>query len=248
MVHDRASFGGVLLAIGTLYLWLIEFPLRAKMAWSWWTLLLSGATGFASFLAYLGFGYLDVWHGVATLALLPCFVLGLVFSWRSLKGTRDAACLLKPAAWTSWLSTYGIGRAGLLLGGLGVAGAGMTILTVGMTSVFVPQDLAFMGVSAAELRSLNPRLVPLIAHDRAGFGGALLSCGVALSLCVWCAKLSPSLWQALALVWAGGFVPTLAVHLAIGYTDPIHLAPALTGAVLSLIGLGLTYRPMMRPK
>src|SRR5829696_7182294 len=28
MIHDRTSFGGVLIAIGTLYLWLVEFPLR----------------------------------------------------------------------------------------------------------------------------------------------------------------------------------------------------------------------------
>ena len=28
MVHDRATFGGVLIAIGVLYLWLTEFPLR----------------------------------------------------------------------------------------------------------------------------------------------------------------------------------------------------------------------------
>ena len=34
--------------------------------------------GFVSFLAYLGYGYLDTWHGLATLVLLPCFVLGLV--------------------------------------------------------------------------------------------------------------------------------------------------------------------------
>jgi dihydroorotate dehydrogenase len=42
---------------------------------------------------------------------------------------------------------------------------------VGMTRVFVPQDLAFMGLSAERLRALSPTLVPLIAHDRAGFGG-----------------------------------------------------------------------------
>ena len=35
MVHDRASFGGVVLAIGLLYLWLTEFPLRARLAWAW---------------------------------------------------------------------------------------------------------------------------------------------------------------------------------------------------------------------
>src|SRR5204862_1124181 len=28
MMHDRVSFGGVLLAIGVMYLWLTEFPLR----------------------------------------------------------------------------------------------------------------------------------------------------------------------------------------------------------------------------
>src|SRR5437764_3413397 len=77
MVHDRVSFGGVLIAIGVMYLWLAEFPLRRREPWAWWTLAASGAVGFASFLLYLGYGYLDSWHGAATLALLPCFVVGL---------------------------------------------------------------------------------------------------------------------------------------------------------------------------
>jgi hypothetical protein len=141
-----------------------------------------------------------------------------------------------------------MGRACLLIAGLGVTGAGLTILVVGMTAVFVPQDLAFMGVSTAELQTLNPRLVPLIAHDRAGFGGALFSCGVALSLCVWCAPSSPSLWQVLALAWVAGFGATVVVHVAIGYTDPIHLAPAIAGALFSLAGLVLTYRTMTCPE
>src|SRR4051812_47692013 len=47
MFHDRVSFGGVLVAIGSLYLWLVEFPLRRGEAWAWWLLLLSGAVGFA---------------------------------------------------------------------------------------------------------------------------------------------------------------------------------------------------------
>jgi hypothetical protein len=29
MIHDRVSFGGSILGVGTLYLWLAEFPLRA---------------------------------------------------------------------------------------------------------------------------------------------------------------------------------------------------------------------------
>src|SRR6185436_17739267 len=78
MFHDRASFGGALIAIGTLYLWLAEFPLRRGEPWAWWLFIVSGTTGFGSFLAYLGYGYLDSWHGAATLVLLPLFVLGLV--------------------------------------------------------------------------------------------------------------------------------------------------------------------------
>ena len=78
MYHDRGSFGGALIAIGTLYLWLAAFPLREREPWAWWTFLVSGLAGFASFLAYLGYGYLDTWHGVATLLLLPCFAWGLI--------------------------------------------------------------------------------------------------------------------------------------------------------------------------
>src|SRR5262245_37086433 len=35
MFHDRVSFGGALIAIGWLYLWLVQFPLRAGEAWVW---------------------------------------------------------------------------------------------------------------------------------------------------------------------------------------------------------------------
>ncbi len=76
MFHDRVAFGGVLLAIGALYCWITAFLLRDGEGWSWWALLLSGAVGFASFLAYLGYGYLDTWHGAATLLLLRCSASG----------------------------------------------------------------------------------------------------------------------------------------------------------------------------
>src|SRR5664279_5655729 len=88
MVHDRVSFGGVLLAIGVMYLWLAEFPLRKGESWAWWALAISGGAGFLSFLAYLGYGYLDSWHGAATLGLLPLFIAGLVLT-RSLRVDRQ---------------------------------------------------------------------------------------------------------------------------------------------------------------
>src|SRR5262249_38993398 len=131
---------------------------------------------------------------------------------------------------------------------LGATAAGSVILVVGMTAVFVPEDLTYLGIGVAELRALNPRLVPLIAHDRAGFGGALISAGSAASLCVWCGRPGRALWQALTLAGIAGFVPAIGVHFAIGYTDAFHLAPAVIGAAIYFTGLLLTYAPMIRSR
>jgi MFS family permease len=245
MVHDRISFGGALVAIGLLYLWLAEFPLRQGQAWAWWAFLASGVFGFASFLAYLGYGYLDAWHGVATLFILPCFVVGVARSRAVLSRRVRIRSLFRPAVGVPWFSAHGLGRVCLLATATGMVGAGLTILVVGMTCVFVPQDLEFLGVSVPELHALNPRLVPLIAHDRAGFGGAVCSCGIALFVCVWCGTPSRALWQVLCLVGLVGFGTAIGVHPAIGYDDPVHLAPATCGAALYLAGLVLTYRPMI---
>ena len=56
---------------------------------------------------------------------------------------------------------------------------------------FVPEDLEFMNICAAALYDY-PKLVPLIAHDRATFGGMLISCGFATLL--------PALWM--LIKWA----------------------------------------------
>jgi hypothetical protein len=124
MFHDRVSFGGSLIALGSLYLWMAEFPLRQRQAWAWWLFVISGLLGFATFLSYLGYGYLDTWRGVA-----------------------------------------------------------------------------------------NPRLVPLIAHDRAGFGGGLFSTGIVVFFCVWCGKPSRSLWQVLCVAGIAGFGTAIGIHL-----------------------------------
>ena len=126
-----------------------------------------------------------------------------------------------------------------------VAG-GATILYIGTTTVFVPQDLAFMGVMPEQLHAVNPRLVPLIAHDRAGFGGGLLSTGLIVALCTWCGAPSRSLWEALLCAGLAGFGCAIGVHLVVGYTDPSHLGPAVAGALLFVAGLILTRRPMHR--
>ena len=53
MFHDRVSFGGVIIAIGILYLWLTEFPLKTRRG--------MGVVGFGDFRR----------HRVLQLSLLP---------------------------------------------------------------------------------------------------------------------------------------------------------------------------------
>lgn len=244
MFHDRVSFGGTLIAVGSLYMWMAEFPLRRGEAWSWWLFIVSGMIGFGSFLAYLGYGYLDTWHGLATLFLFPCFVMGLVRSYAFLPKPAPIGSLLKPSVSVPWRSLFGLGRLCLLATAVGMILGGLTIMTVGMTRVFVPQDLTFMGITAADLNAINPRLIPLIAHDRAGFGGGICLCGVTLLFCVWCGRPSKSLWQVLCLAGVVGFSTAIGTHPLVGYNDLIHLAPAMLGAMMFTIGLFLTYRPM----
>ncbi len=243
MVHDRISFGGVLIAIGTVYLWLSEFPLRRRERWAWWAFAISGSAGFLSFLTYLGYGYLDTWHGMATVALAPVFVGGM---WMTrARAGEGAGATQKPAI--DFRSARGIGHILVLAATFGIVCAGLTIMTVGMTSVFVPTDLAYMGVTPEELRAFNAHLVPLIAHDRAGFGGALVSCGLAMFIAALYGFPSRSLWQALGIAGATGFGAAILVHPAIGYTTPIHIAPAIFGCCVFATGLALSFSSSRSP-
>ena len=230
MFHDRVAFGGTLIAIAVLYLWLATFPLRDGARWAWWAFALSGALGFGSFLAYLGYGYLDSWHGAGTLALLPLFVFGL---WKSRK--------IATAPTTPWLRSDDaktrplltrVGRWGLVATGLGMVSAGLSILVIGATRVFVPQDLAFIGLTRGDLVTLNAHLVPLIAHDRAGFGGGLASAGVLVALCAWYARPARAFHEATVIAGVAGFGCAIAVHYLEGYTDVTHLGPTFAGATL----------------
>jgi hypothetical protein len=235
MFHDRVAFGGTLIAVAVFYLWLAAFPLRDGERWAWRAFAVSGVAGFLSFLAYLGYGYLDTWHGAATLALLPTFIVGLARSSRLAIRPPSSWRRANPAA-PAALRT---GRWLLLATAAGLVAAGLTILVVGMTRVFVPQDLAFMGLTRDALHDVSPRLIPLIAHDRAGFGGGLTSTGLLIAFCAWYAQPGRAFIQTVALAGLAGFGCAIGVHFVEGYLDLTHLAPAFAGALLFLAGLSL---------
>ena len=188
MFHDRVAYGGTLLSLGSGYLWLAAFPLRARESWAWWALTFSGTIGFLAFLTYLGQGYLDSWHGVATLFLLPVFCCGL---WRAHIPHTPLT-----HTWTARQTVSGPELWGRILLGacaIGLILAGATIACFGMTTVFVPSDLRFMGIDRNTLHQISPMLIPVISHDRAGFGGGLCSMGCLLLFIARCAELTRSL-------------------------------------------------------
>jgi hypothetical protein len=240
MIHDRAAFGGALFGVGVLYVYLVLFPLRQGQAWAWWLLLVSGSLGFVSFLAYFGYGYLDRWHGVGTLAMLPGYALGMARSRILIRPWQGPAVLVTAGRLPDLRTRAGLGRACLILGAGATAIGGSVIVGVGLTGVFVPEDLAFMGVTVEELRAVSPRLVSLIAHDRVGFGCAVVIIGVTALTCLWCAPVDRASWEALALSGSVALTAAIGTHLHVGYLDPWHLAPVLMAAGSMIIGLALT--------
>jgi dihydroorotate dehydrogenase len=248
MAHDRVSFGGATSAIGVLYTWLAASPLRRGEAWAFWVLMISGLVGFGSFLTYLGYGYLDVWHGRATLALIPLFVLGMIRAYTRLRGPKGPRELFRVGA-PAWLwSPAGMGRLALSFTAFGMIAGGLIIMTVAMSQVFVPQDLEFMAVTVPELDALNPRLIPLIAHDRAGFGGGICSTGITVMACVWRGARpgARGLWWALLVAGTVGFTTAIGIHPLVGYLSFTHLAPAYAGALMFFTAMALLYAPMCR--
>lgn len=240
MFHDRAAFGGALISMGALYLWLVAFPLRNGEAWAWWALAVSGATGFGSFLTYLAYGYLDQWHGVATLCLLPLYVAGLARAWAHLPGAKGWRTLVRGRNLGDEGRAGRAGRRLLLVYGCGLVSAGVVIAFTGMTSVFVATDLNYIGLTVPEICGVSDRLVPLIAHDRAGFGGGLLSIGIVVIAIVRHAPATRSFKQVMMVSGAVGFATAIGVHFVIGYLDPLHIAPAIVGLAIFLAGWTLT--------
>ena len=181
MAHDRVTLAGSMVAIGLLYVVLSLFGIRRGLHWARQAVLVSAFTGFASFFLFLGFGYLDTFHAFVTAALLQLLLLG-VHARLGVYTPATRPDLRGDRAWR--LSLWG--QLLLVFHGFALLAAGAVISLIGVTQVFVHEDLMFMETTAATLAAANPRLVPLVAHDRATLGGMLLAGGWVFLL--------PALW------------------------------------------------------
>lgn len=137
----------------------------------------------------------------------------------------------------------------LVMTGVGLTLAGVTIAAIGATTVFVPEDLGFMQTTREMLSAINSRIIPLIPHDRASFSGALLADGLAVLLTALWGYRRGARWIWWMLLGAGipGFAAGLGTHVSVGYLDIWHLAPALAALVIYVLGLCLTYPHLCAP-
>ena len=112
--------------------------------------------------------------------------------------------------------------------------AGLVIAKIGITSVFIADDLEFLCTTPDRLWEVNERIIPLVAHDRATFGGMLLSVGCAVTFSgLWGPRRGRAwLWWMLLIAGSVAYVATIAIHHHVGYTSFRHLLPAYGGLVL----------------
>ncbi|KFF98806.1 hypothetical protein IQ62_22875 [Streptomyces scabiei] len=241
--HDRITMAGTMVALGSLYTGLAVGGIRRGWPWAREVYLLSGAIGFPTLFYFLATGFVEPLHTATTIVLFPMFVAAVrrtphVPRWR-----------LAPEGPEPERRRALVGQLLLIVTGAGLFVGGAVISVVGLTSVFVTTDLAFLGTGTQTLESVNPRLVSFVAHDRAGLGGALMAAAVAivlLSAWGWRRGEAWVFWT-LAAAAAAGFLPAVVVHGVIHYTDFIHLAPVYFGIAMTGTGL-LLARPYLVAK
>jgi len=244
MRHDRVTLAGTMLCDGIIYGILSWFGVRRGLHWAHIAIVVSSLLGFFSFFLFLGFGYFDPFHAFVTAVLVQFIFLSLQAPIRP-NQSIEAPDLLNDWRWK--LSQWG--QTLFLIHGAILIVAGAVISSYGVSTVFVPEDLEFMQTTACELWEADPQLVPLIAHDRASFGGMLISCGAVVFLsALWGFNRGQSwLWWAIVLGGSIAYWSTTLVHWQVGYTSLMHLLPAYFGYALLVLAATLCYPYMCCP-
>jgi hypothetical protein len=232
--HDRVTMSGTMIGLGVLYLALAFGGMRRGRVWARDALLISGAIGFLSVFYFLGFGFADPLHIMSSIVLLPFFVLAVARravkpGWTIHPDPDDS--VRKRALW---------GQLILIVMAYVVFASGVVISVIGVTDVFVGSDLAFLG--APDLAATNPQLLPFVAHDRAGFGGALMSAAAAVGLlATWGWRRGEGwVWWSLLISGTIGLGASLAIHIEVGYVNFWHLAPMYAAVTATAVALALS--------
>lgn len=245
MAHDRMSLAGTMISASIIYMALAYFGLRRGLHWAKITFHSAAISGFLGIVLFIGYGYFDWLHGLFWLLLFPIYML----SWKETKHLTGS-----PQSWhetndTAWKRGL-YGQLLFVLLGFSLVIGGIVISFIGITNVFVTTDISFLCMDKATLQAISERLVPVIAHDRAGFGSALISTGIlVLCLSLWGFHAGERwLWYTLLLGALPAFIAGIGTHFAIGYTTFIHLVPLYFLALLYIVGLLSSYSYLTKQK
>jgi dihydroorotate dehydrogenase len=238
MAHDRFTLAGTMLSLGLLYGGLAWHGVRRGRAWAQEAIVFSAFLGFLTFFAFVAYGYFDQFHAFVAALMLPLAIqcaIGRPIAERRAELVPD---LDNDAAWRRAC----VGQLCFVVQATGLLLAGSVITSVGSAHVFVDSDLAFLGATHDSIRQLHPNLVPLVAHDRATFGGMLLASGVAVLIsALWGFRRGERwLWWTISLAGFPAYLATLWIHHDIQYTDLLHLSPVFIGLALHVAGMALT--------
>lgn len=236
MAHDRVTLGGTSLSGAVLFLGLALYGVRLRQKWAYATEVAGLTAGFLAFFLYLGFKYFDPLHALVCILVFPFFIWGVV--QRAIPVPEQNSNLRNDPIWRR----SQVGQLMFVLIGFGLLLAGVTIAGVGCSEIFVKEDLLFMETTRSVL-ACHDHLLPLIAHDRASFGGSLWAVGTVelLTSLYGFRQGNRWVWWTLFLGGLPGFLAVLGIHFAIGYTHFIHLLPAYIAVAMYLVGLVCTY-------
>ncbi|MGG4489834.1 dihydroorotate dehydrogenase [Metabacillus idriensis] len=244
MSHDRMALAGTMISGGILYIQLARHGIKYGMHWTGVAFHSAAIVGFIGIFLFIGFGYFDWLHGLFWLFLLPIYY----FSFRERKGVTGTPYSIHGKNDRAW--QYGLyGQLMFIILGFLILVGGIVISTIGVSKVFVSTDLSFLCMSPQMLDSISNNLIPVIAHDRAGFGSALVSVGLlVLMLSLWGFRQGERwVWNTLAVGALPAFIAGIGTHIYIGYTTFIHLLPVYFLVILYLLGLVLSY-PFLKMK
>lgn len=237
MAHDRMTLAGTMVSGGILYMQLAKHGVKFGIHWARKAINIAGVTGFLGILLYLGYGYFDWLHGLLWLVLLPFFYFG----WKKTKGAQSTSVSRNRTNHPAWKKGVWGQLCFVVLGFSFVLG-GVIISIIGATGVFVSTDIGYICMTPEQLNEITDKLIPVIAHDRAGFGSALISVGLlVLMISLWGFHQGAKwVWRTYLIAGSPAFAAGILTHFIIGYTTFIHLLPAYVALALFLLGLILS--------
>jgi dihydroorotate dehydrogenase len=237
MSHDRMTLAGTMISGGYIYMQLARHGIRHGIHWTRKAFNIGAISGFLGILLFLGFGYFDWVHGLFWLILLPVYILG----YRKTQGADKPPVSKNRTNHPAWKKAV-YGQLLFVILGFSFILGGIVISTIGATNVFVDTDLQYICMTPDQLNALNQKLIPVIAHDRAGFGSALFSVGLlVLTLALWgFHEGSGWVWRTFLFGGIPAFSAGILTHFIIGYIDFFHLLPAYFALAIYIGGLCLT--------